>query len=213
MKVGHFIAIVTTSLFINNAAAFIDDFEDGNVDMWSTFVIGSGSTGVEDNNGSLRAFVRHSGNGSHSLSKYFDFDAGRFLSFDMQVIATPANTVIAVGGVKISFLTLFNALLGRINYVHHRSGTIGANQIGVDETVNNFEGSLLDFAALAGLDQNSGIAKFSLEVFAIAQTAFIGGSSSATVWFDSVSTVPVPAAVWLFGSALGLIGWTRHRAA
>jgi len=28
-----------------------------------------------------------------------------------------------------------------------------------------------------------------------------------------VAAVPVPAAVWLFGSALGLLGWTRRRAA
>ena len=27
----------------------------------------------------------------------------------------------------------------------------------------------------------------------------------------AVTTVPVPAAVWLFGSALGLLGWTRRR--
>lgn len=29
----------------------------------------------------------------------------------------------------------------------------------------------------------------------------------------SISIVPVPAAVWLFGSALGLLGWVRRRAA
>jgi len=29
----------------------------------------------------------------------------------------------------------------------------------------------------------------------------------------TVSAIPVPAAVWLFGSALGLLGWVRQRAA
>ncbi len=41
-----------------------------------------------------------------------------------------------------------------------------------------------------------------------------GGSSS--LWSGgsiSASPVPVPAAAWLFGSALGLLGWVRRRAA
>jgi len=29
----------------------------------------------------------------------------------------------------------------------------------------------------------------------------------------TISTVPVPAAAWLFGSALGLLGWRRRRSA
>ena len=29
----------------------------------------------------------------------------------------------------------------------------------------------------------------------------------------TVTTIPVPPAVWLFGSALGLLGWMKHRAA
>ena len=35
------------------------------------------------------------------------------------------------------------------------------------------------------------------------------GTTAHTAW--SVSTVPVPAAVWLFGSALGGLGWMRRR--
>lgn len=36
----------------------------------------------------------------------------------------------------------------------------------------------------------------------------------ADIFFDnaSMSVVPVPAAVWLFGSALGLLGWMRRKA-
>lgn len=39
-----------------------------------------------------------------------------------------------------------------------------------------------------------------------------GNNSIYTVNF-STAVVPVPAAVWLFGSALGLLGWMRRRAA
>lgn len=36
--------------------------------------------------------------------------------------------------------------------------------------------------------------------------------ASASVLVDSIQVVPIPAAVWLFGSALGLLGWMRRTA-
>jgi hypothetical protein len=46
-------------------------------------------------------------------------------------------------------------------------------------------------------------------------------TDSATHWVDgygnvssvTISTVPIPAAVWLFGSALGILGWARRKSA
>jgi hypothetical protein len=37
--------------------------------------------------------------------------------------------------------------------------------------------------------------------------------SDSTVPLDWVTNVPVPGAVWLFGSALALLGWMRRKAA
>lgn len=37
--------------------------------------------------------------------------------------------------------------------------------------------------------------------------------ASASLSLDSIQVVPIPAAVWLFGSALGLLGWMRRTAA
>ncbi len=34
---------------------------------------------------------------------------------------------------------------------------------------------------------------------------------TTSVEIDAVGVVPLPAAVWLFGSALGLLGWVRRR--
>ena len=41
------------------------------------------------------------------------------------------------------------------------------------------------------------------------------GQDAGSMFVDniSVTTVPIPAAVWLFGSGLALLGWTRKRQA
>jgi hypothetical protein len=43
-------------------------------------------------------------------------------------------------------------------------------------------------------------------------TAINTGSGTMTsVEIDAIGVVPVPPAVWLFGSALALLGWIRRR--
>jgi hypothetical protein len=42
-------------------------------------------------------------------------------------------------------------------------------------------------------------------------TAFASGGSESLVSPPPGTVIPVPAAVWLFGSALGLLGWVRRR--
>jgi len=42
--------------------------------------------------------------------------------------------------------------------------------------------------------------------------AGVSGTDYAHVFTLSSSVIPVPAAVWLFGSALGLLGWSRRKA-
>jgi len=39
-----------------------------------------------------------------------------------------------------------------------------------------------------------------------------GAPSSSSAYGFTLQVVPVPAAVWLFGSALGLLGWARRKA-
>jgi hypothetical protein len=47
----------------------------------------------------------------------------------------------------------------------------------------------------------------------IAGSPFAGAASSTQPFsWAQFTVVPVPAAVWLFGSALGLLGWIRHSA-
>ena len=73
----------------------------------------------------------------------------------------------------------------------------------------------LSAAALADIKSASGLFAFSGKVLDIAGPdirAIFGGSPSGTTNLV-LQTVPVPAAVWLFGSALAGLGWVRRRQA
>lgn len=88
-----------------------------------------------------------------------------------------------------------------------------------------FKGRMIDFSAVAGVSGNPNFAFQVLAAFAPATTAYAasnptGSYATAGTWrFDMVTVsgdvaapVPVPAAVWLFGSALaGLVGFVRRR--
>jgi len=41
---------------------------------------------------------------------------------------------------------------------------------------------------------------------------WVGDPGAAGIQMEFTAAIPVPAAVWLFGSALGLLGWARRRA-
>jgi len=207
---------------------FTDNFEDGDANGWFETATGSGSTGVIDNNGSLKGYTNTPNLGYRSLSQDFAYAVDSTLSFEMQVIATPgirltiggASTTHGSGGAKISFLNSFNGLLGDPVYFMHRTdGVMPPAYAGVfqDETLNFFSASLTDYTALAGLDSSSNIAKFSLEFFASSGGGGGGTGTSlatASTWFDNVNVapVPLPGAVWMFGAGLlGLLSQKYRR--
>lgn len=47
----------------------------------------------------------------------------------------------------------------------------------------------------------------------LANNPFGGSATDTPIMWADFTVVPVPAAVWLFGSALGLLGWVRKRTA
>jgi hypothetical protein len=190
------LAVLIGSLALALPAHAVDtvfDFESGEVGSWLAATTGgSGSTGVEEHNGSLMAFVKHNGNGSHSLSHDFTYAAGDLVSFDMHAVAVLDTHVQATGGVTLSFLTAFNTSLGTVGlYNTTNPGGLGAHQYAIDNVQHNYSDSMANWAALAGISDGTPIAKIGLSfgTYAESDTAH---QSHATVWFDNVRVAAVP---------------------
>ena len=216
--------LITASSSISAATVFFDNFEDGNTSGWLESTLGVGSTVVELHNSSQMARVQQIGGGGRTLSMDFDYLASEMLSFDMHAVANSASrtgeTVHSASGVKLSFLNTFNVALGSTRLIRttNASWLVGHDN-SIDGVQHNYSALMSDYAGLAGLSVVDPISKINLSFFTSAQTGFFGQKSTATVWFDNVtigdvSTVPVPAAAWLFGSGLlGLIGVAKRKKA
>ena len=109
-------------------------------------------------------------------------------------------------------------------------GNLGAHDPGAG-TLQDLSVSSL-FTAAAGPNFTIAVMTFTLLVgdtptnIGVAQGTFPSGAGD-DVWTNAnsqeviitsfsgatINVIPVPAAVWLFGSALGLLGWIRRRAA
>lgn len=91
-------------------------------------------------------------------------------------------------------------------------------------TVTDGNGAILfsqsDISLLAAgvphLTFNLGGAVVANELTLLINTSGLGGNSDNigldNVQFSQVAAVPIPAAVWLLGSALGMLGWRRRKA-
>jgi hypothetical protein len=104
---------------------------------------------------------------------------------------------------------------------------------GPDGAFNGFSTALADadfeihFGSFNGLDNNESLGAVTVNLLTLGSASI--GMNINTSWgefFDidsqpqdvtlnggTVSVVPIPGAVWLFGSALGLLGWIRRKAA
>ncbi len=93
---------------------------------------------------------------------------------------------------------------GKLNLFITDSDNLG-RQFEADFTDLSVGSNLIAFADLTGQGDLASVDKIELKYEFATRNAIV---------IDSISTVvPVPAAVWLFGSALGLLGWMKRRAA
>ena len=211
------------------ATLFFDDFEDMNLDGWTQSNSGGTATfEVVERNGSNRAHVRHVSNTStgdqSSLSSTFDYTATDVVSFEMEALAFlgqfGGRIRHGLAGVEVSFLNNFNVPLGSAGLFNVTSESLlGPNDFPILSTQQSYSATMAEFAELAGLDDADPIAKMSLSFLARGSFSFGGNiqpnvRSGGDVWFDNVGVVPLPAAVYLFGSGLlGLIAVARRKKA
>lgn len=99
-----------------------------------------------------------------------------------------------------SITPLFNAVAGGFNIV---AGVAIALEQEKEFYFNNIEDHRLDGSGLSGPETYVG-------------WGWLNSGDSphidASDWLFTATVIPVPAAVWLFGSALGLLGWLRRKA-
>ena len=212
------------------SAVLYDDFEDGLTTGWLTTTSGfpGGATGVELHNGSQMAFVSHasvgrpSGGGRHALSQDFAYNPLRSLLFDMHATADAVSGAVggtkhAKSGVTISFLDFISRPLGSVGLVYSSSGVVGPDEFLIDNAQLHYDLRLPALLSLAGLTSSDPVTKFSVSFWASSEHFFGGGiypdyRSRATVWFDNVQVIPIPAGLWLMISAVAAFVAFRRRA-
>ena len=202
----------------NAAILFSDDFEDLNHNGWNISGT-SGTSGVEFDNESNWAYISTSNSPMYSLTREFTYDPNHMLSFDYHpVYAAQGQNGSSASGYSVSFENSLNIELGSVTFLHSTTGySLPDNSYVVDNSVDHSEAFMSDWANLALVDPSADISSIVLDFWVDGTSSSSGGwvsGSSARMRFDNVvvSTVPVPPAIWLFGSSLlGLIGVLKRK--
>lgn len=196
-------ALVTTGL--------INDFQSGSTEGWVHPISNSFEPTIASDTGSA-------GTGDHALLLSASGDGGRAAGSRLLALNRSAPWTGAVNpditAITMDLNGLDNDLQIRIAVGSGtgRAGTWYASETAYSLTGNNWQShsfSLSDLVLANGGSESletvlSNIAEF--RILHSTSTNFIGDKINASFAVDNISAVPVPGALWLFASALGLLG-------
>ncbi|MFK7888413.1 MAG: hypothetical protein AB8G16_16245 [Gammaproteobacteria bacterium] len=178
------------------------DFETGDFAGWQQFLNGGTQmiSTFNPSTGTFAANLTANGGPFNTLIKNANVGIGIVNPGDEITITFDARGSTADGGV--AFAEFFTEIDG--------GGTSSAEILGGAPLALNADASIwtsFSFTTTVGPDASGGV---TLQLLAACGAA---ASCVSDIYFDnvSISAVPVPAAVWLFGSALGMLGFGARR--
>lgn len=185
-------------------------FETGDFTGWTQFPTGPNQS-VNPNNppsdpsssGDFHAQINNTVTPSNSLFKQANVGIGIVAPGTPWTVTFDARGSFGVGGV--AFAEFFNELSGGGTSPCTGCGILGGGPLALDP--DPLVWKTFTFSGVNGVDVSGGV------TLQLGATTGADPNSFANMYYDNVSieVVPVPAAVWLFGSALGVLGWLRRR--
>ena len=184
-------------------------FETGNFDGWTQFATGpnqtveSGAPGNTSSEGLYHAHINNTVLASNSLIKNANLGIGTVVPDSAYTVSFDARGSFGPGGV--AFAEFFSELSGGGT---SKAEILGGVPLGLNADPTVWTSFV--FSGTTGPDVSGGV------TLQLGATTGGGDGSFADVFYDNividVAAVPVPAAVWLFGSGLiGLVGVARKR--
>ena len=224
-------AAVTAALVVTTSAnaalvPFSDDLSSGGLGNWTLEgrLSGGYTTDVVNRYGSEMGHIIKNGFTEAALTNNFEYSTNLTFEFDMEASSNSnygtTSNLYGLGGVQFVFYDSTNSLLGGVAYGSFSSSYIATVHGGQNNWNSNYIASnVLNHYSLS-IDNLLSQVVISPESINHIDMSFISYASAngagGEVWFDnvSVSAVPVPAGVWLFGSGLiGLAGFARRKKA
>ncbi|MSR13611.1 MAG: hypothetical protein EXR86_03420 [Gammaproteobacteria bacterium] len=210
------------ALCLSNASGLtigqIDDFEDGTTQGWTvgngfnpnppTNVATDGPNGVND------AFLRLTSSGTGSGGKLTAFNllgqwAGNYAEAGITLITMDVrNAGASTLSLRLGFVDFTQPNSALIN-----NFAISTNGITIDadNLWHSIEFSLLDLSATIGSVNGALESVDTLRIFHNSSPASPGPSIVAELGIDNITAVPLPAAFWLLGSGVVLVGVRARR--
>jgi hypothetical protein len=188
----------------------IDFDEFGNTDIIGQIEIGAsvGESVILESSplGLIATVSRSAAFGDNTRWHLTTMDPGAFT-------ASSSGTDPAVRFLMYSFIDQPVARVG--GFINYCTGFCAGNDVTIsvlDENMVSLESyDLMLDAPIAGIGAYRGIARTNADI-----AAFVISSSGTffaldDLTFGRVAVIPIPAAIWLFVSALGLLGWIRRK--